>query len=204
MHSRLQSGWSGIILTLQVEERLTVGLDPSVHSDVSVLLLKCLFLSYSFNYEEQEVKDSRPSHTQTHTHTGLSENTTQTCTDTRVKCVILWHPILMLNQCRESGVWLSLKRTNDGLELNQFKNSHFVWNYTLHVEKETYRCDWSTNTHSYTYAQAYTPAFIKFHYPQRPSIDSKPANQGLPWHISTTNPKEQLQQKSWRLKNTVG
>jgi len=59
-YSGLQSGWLSIVLTLQAEERLTVGLDPSVQSAVSVLLLNCLFLSYSFNYGEQEVKESHP------------------------------------------------------------------------------------------------------------------------------------------------
>ncbi len=67
IHSGLQSGWFSKVLTLQTEERLTVGLDPSVHSAVSVLLLNCLFLSYSFNYGEQEVKESRPPRPYTHT-----------------------------------------------------------------------------------------------------------------------------------------
>ncbi len=67
IHYSLQSGWFSKVLTLQTEERLTVGLDPSVHSAVSVLLLNCLFLSYSFNYGEQEVKESRPPRPYTHT-----------------------------------------------------------------------------------------------------------------------------------------
>lgn len=112
--SGLQSGWLGKVLTLQVEERLTVGLDPSVHSDVSVLLLKCLFLSYSFNYEEQEVKDSRSSPSYTHTQPYLSQNTTQTCTNTKVKCVIFEKrphtPFYCRHICSTNGARLGCDR----------------------------------------------------------------------------------------------
>lgn len=56
------------VLTLQVEGRLTVGLDPSAHCAVSELVFNCLLLSYSLSYEEQEVRKSCP-RTQIHAHT---------------------------------------------------------------------------------------------------------------------------------------
>ncbi len=82
IHYSLQSGWFSKVLTLQTEERLTVGLDPSVHSAVSVLLLNCLFLSYSFNYGEQEVKESRPPRPYTHTPYLLQRTPILPCIDT--------------------------------------------------------------------------------------------------------------------------
>lgn len=66
IHNHIHTQSVCVVLTLQVEDRLTVGLDPSVHSAVSELVLNCLLLSYSLSYEEQEVRESRPHNTHSH------------------------------------------------------------------------------------------------------------------------------------------
>lgn len=60
------------VLTLQCEDWFRLGVDPSVHSAVSVLL-DCLLLSYSFSYMEKKSLEAEGQGWPTHSHQEPSD-----------------------------------------------------------------------------------------------------------------------------------